>query len=45
MLLSHVISDKTERAYDRSELLDERLEMLENLGRDVMALRDRYRIK
>ena len=45
MLLSHGISDKTERAYERSELLDERLEMLENLGRDVMALRDRYRTK
>ena len=45
LLLSHGITDKTERAYDRSELLEERREMLENLGRDVMALREKYRIK
>lgn len=45
LLLSHGIADKTERAYDRSELIDERREALELWGRDVMALRDKYRIK
>ena len=43
LLLSHGIADKTERAYDRSELLEERREALELFGRDVMELREKYR--
>lgn len=43
LLLSHSIADKTERAYDRSELIDERREALELWGKDVMALREKYR--
>ena len=45
LLLSHGIADKTERAYDRSELLEERREALELFGRDVMALREKFRRK
>ncbi|WP_373746213.1 tyrosine-type recombinase/integrase [Neisseria dentiae] len=45
LLLSHGIADKTERAYDRSELLEERREALELWGRDVMDLRKKYRLK
>ena len=44
-MLSHGIADKTERAYDRSELLEERREALELFGRDVMALREKFRRK
>lgn len=43
LLLSHGIADKTERAYDRSELLEERREALELFGQDVMELREKYR--
>lgn len=44
LLLSHGIADKTERAYDRSELIDERREALELWGNDVMNLRKKYRL-
>lgn len=43
LLLSHHDSNRTDRAYDRAEFLDERLEALEIWGRDVMALREKYR--
>lgn len=45
LLLSHHEESKTDRAYDRSEFLEERREALELLGRDVMALREKYRKK
>lgn len=45
LLLSHHEVSKTDRAYDRAEFLDERREALELLGRDVMALREKYRKK
>lgn len=45
LLLSHHEESKTDRAYDRAEFLDERREALELLGRDVMALREKYRKK
>lgn len=43
LLLSHIDKTKTERAYDRSELLDERREALEKFGNDVLALREKFR--
>lgn len=43
MLLSHAVGDKTERAYNRTELLDERLHFLNLWGDDIMALREKYR--
>ncbi|ULJ59772.1 tyrosine-type recombinase/integrase [Wielerella bovis] len=45
LLLSHHEESKTDRAYDRAEFLDERREVLELWGRDVMALREKYRKK
>ena len=45
LLLSHSIQDKTQRAYNRAELLDERREILTRWGDDVMALREKYRRK
>lgn len=44
LLLSHHDESKTDRAYDRSEFLDERREALELWGREVMALRKQYRM-
>ena len=43
LLLSHAVGDKTERAYSRLELLDERRHFLALLGDDVMALRAKFR--
>ena len=45
MLLSHHDSSRTDRAYDRAEFLAERREALELWGRDVLALREKYRKK
>lgn len=42
MLLSHTIGDRTNRAYNRAELLEERRHYLELWGQDVMALRDKF---
>lgn len=43
MLLAHVPPSKTERSYNRSELLEERRQALEWLGEKVMKLRSKYR--
>lgn len=43
LLLSHGVGDKTEQAYSRLELLEERLSFLEMWGNDVMALREKWR--
>ncbi|QMT34464.1 integrase arm-type DNA-binding domain-containing protein [Conchiformibius steedae] len=45
LLLSHHDKNKTDRAYDRAEFLDERRDALEKWGNDVMALREKYRRK
>ncbi|MDO5059221.1 MAG: integrase arm-type DNA-binding domain-containing protein [Neisseria sp.] len=45
MLLSHAVGSKTEQAYNRAELLEERLHFLNLWGDDVMALREKYRKK
>lgn len=43
LLLSHSIGDKTERAYSRFELLDERRHFLTLWGDDVMKLREQFK--
>lgn len=43
LLLSHHEASRTDRAYDRSRFLDERRAALELWGRDVLALRERFR--
>lgn len=45
LLLSHSIGDKTERAYSRFELLDERRHFLTLFGDDVMRLREQFKRK
>lgn len=45
LLLSHAIGDKTERAYSRLELLEERRHFLTLWGNDVMALREQFKRK
>lgn len=45
LLLSHAVGDKTERAYSRLELMDERRHYLTLLAKDVMALRRKYQPK
>ncbi len=45
LLLSHHEASRTDRAYDRSEFLEQRRSALELWGRDVLALRERYRKK
>ena len=45
LLLSHTLGNKTQRAYNRFELLDERRHFLTLLGDDVMALREKFRKK
>lgn len=43
MLLSHSVGNATEQAYNRSELLSERLHYLNLWGNDVMALREKFK--
>lgn len=45
LLLSHHDEDKTDRAYDRAMFLDDRREVLERWGNEIMALREKYRKK
>lgn len=45
MLLSHTVGNRTEQAYNRAELLDERRHFLNLWGNDVMALREKFRKK
>lgn len=43
LLLSHSVGDSTEQAYNRFELIAERLEFLNKLGDDVLALREQFK--
>lgn len=43
MLLAHAVGDKTEQAYNRSQLIDERREALEWWSNEIMTVRDKIK--
>lgn len=45
LLLAHLIGDKTERAYNRVQLLDERREALEWWSNEILTLKEQFQQK